>query len=55
MSGEGRLDELERMLAELGERPVAAHPDALEAVHRAVVAELDDLSGVGAAERPTGE
>lgn len=28
----------------LADRPVSAHPDVLDALHRAVVEELDDLS-----------
>ena len=38
------LDDLHARLAALDEAPVNAHPDVLDEVHRAIVAELDDLS-----------
>ena len=46
------LARVTRELSALDDAPVAAHPDMLEAVHRAVVDELERLSGVGA---PDGE
>lgn len=38
------LDDLRARLDALDETPVHAHPDVLDEVHRAIVAELDDLS-----------
>lgn len=38
------LDDLRARLAALDEAPVHVHPDVLDEVHRAIVAELDDLS-----------
>lgn len=41
---EDRLPQLEAVLDGLDDLPVEAHPDALEAVQAALVAELDDLA-----------
>lgn len=50
MSDAGGLPELAVRLETLGTLPVAEHPDLLEAVHRAVVGELEALgSGKGLA------
>ena len=48
---DGRPDGLagvEARIDGLDGQPIDSHPDALEAVHRLVVSELDALSGVGA-------
>lgn len=42
------LATLGRRLDALADEPVDHHPDVLDAVHQAVVAELDTLSGLGA-------
>lgn len=44
-----RLPELAARLDELDEVAIAEHPDALEAVQAALVAELDALAGAGRA------
>lgn len=43
------LRDVSDQLASLDEQPVETHPDALEAVHRAVVGELDALARIGKA------
>jgi len=50
------LPGLRDRLASLEEAPVAAHPDVLEDVHRALVAQLDALAAEAArpAARPPG-
>lgn len=40
-----RIPNLLARLAALDDTPVAGHPDVLEAVHRELVAELDELAG----------
>lgn len=42
-----RLPGLSARLDTLGDQPVQAHPDVLEAVHRELVRELDELAGGG--------
>jgi hypothetical protein len=39
------LEQLTTQLGELSERPLAAHPDVLDELHRALVGELDTLAG----------
>ncbi len=50
MTGD-RLDDLRAALNELDSQPVDAHPVVLDAVHRALVDELDALAATVAAER----
>jgi hypothetical protein len=40
-----RIATLLARLAALDDTPVSGHPDILEAVHRELVAELDELAG----------
>ena len=53
-----RLRDVADRLAELEAAPVTSHPEVLDAVHRALVDELDRLAGVvagdGAGRSPTG-
>jgi hypothetical protein len=44
--GGAALEDLTQRLAALEDAPVAEHPDVLDAVHTALVAELDSLAGV---------
>lgn len=44
MSQRDRLPEIASRVRRLDDRPVAEHPDALEAVHRDLVAEVDALA-----------
>ncbi|MDQ3708609.1 MAG: hypothetical protein M3387_04745 [Actinomycetota bacterium] len=51
-----RLDELSAALAGLDAQPVEEHPPVLDAVHRALVDELDALAATVATQRgPAGE
>jgi len=47
-----RQAELEAQLASLAERPLQEHPDVLDELHRAVVAELDELAASGRGQPP---
>jgi len=48
------LDDLARRLAALDEAPVGEHPAVLEAVHDALVAELDALARTTTTAAPAG-
>ncbi len=44
------LPDLEARVDALADQPVAAHPDVLDEVHQALVAELDSLAGAGSSD-----
>jgi hypothetical protein len=54
-TGPDPLARVAEQLSALEGAPVADHPEALEAVHRAVVSELEELSGIGAVNGRTGD
>jgi hypothetical protein len=47
-----RLSHLAERVRALDSAPVAAHPDVLEEVHRAIVGELESLAGAGSSSPP---
>ena len=44
---ESNYEQISNRIAALDERPVAEHPQELEAVHREIVAELEQVGSTG--------